>query len=244
MRLFLYARAAVYWCLLIVSTIIVGGALCIGFWLPFKLRFPFGRLWAAVNLLAIKLTCGLDYEIKGLETMPQQPCILMAKHQSTYETMVILKHFPYIAWVLKRELLWIPVFGWALALINPIAINRRAGGRAIDQIVKQGREDLHKGRWVVIFPEGTRTAPGSPPNYRIGGAILVAKTAYPMVTLAHNAGEFWPRHSFIKWPGKVTFVLGPMMEAGDKKPEEIIQETERQIESAMQTISNPARWQR
>lgn len=243
-RMILYIRAVIYWCLLIFSILAIGGTICLCFWLPFKLRFKMGRVWASFNLWAIKWSCGLDYEMQGLEKMPQQACILMAKHQSTYETMVILKHFPYVAWVLKRELLKIPIFGWSLALINPIAIDRRAGGRAVDQIVKQGKQSLQQGRWVVIFPEGTRTAPGSSPNYRMGGGILVAKTTYPAVTLAHNAGEFWPRHSFIKWPGKATFVLGPMIEAHGKKPEAIIHETQQAIENTMQVISDPTRWNR
>jgi 1-acyl-sn-glycerol-3-phosphate acyltransferase len=141
-------------------------------------------------------------------------------------------------------LMWIPVFGWALALTDPIAINRGAGRVAIKQLVTEGTKKLNAGKWMVLFPEGTRMQPGKTKKYKIGGALLAEKSGYPVIPIAHNAGEFWPRHSFIKWPGTISVVIGPVIETKGRSAEEINAEVFNWIENTMKDISDESRWNR
>jgi 1-acyl-sn-glycerol-3-phosphate acyltransferase len=161
----------------------------------------------------------------------------MAKHQSTWETIFFHQFLPPMAIVLKRELLWVPFFGWALALLHPISINRSTTGSAVKQLMRQGKQHLSKGRWVLIFPEGTRTAPGVRKAYGIGGAMLAAHSGYPIVPAAHNAGEFWPRRKFIKRPGTIRLVFGPPIETQGYSARELNILTADWIENTMKRIS-------
>ena len=169
--------------------------------------------------------------------MPDHAVIVLAKHQSTWETIFFHWYLPPLAWVLKRELLWLPLFGWALATLEPIAINRKSSSEAMRQLFEQGKACLDKGRWVMIFPEGTRTAPGHRRRYKLGGARLAANTGYPVLPIAHNAGEFWRRRSLIKYPGTIQVVIGPLIETKGLSPQEINDKTEQWIENTMQKIS-------
>ncbi len=156
----------------------------------------------------MRIICKLSYEVQGVENIGAQPGIVFAKHQSTWETLTLNFWFTPQSWVVKRELLWAPIFGWGMYMMNPIALDRGAGKKAIEQLVEQGRERLEKGRWIIIFPEGTRIAPGKKGRYRIGGAILAERTGYAVTPVAHNAGEFWPRRQFIKKPGVIQVRIG------------------------------------
>ena len=140
--------------------------------------------------------------------------------------------------MLKRELLWIPFFGWGLAMLEPIAIDRKAGRKALQQLIAIGSKRLARGRWVVIFPEGTRVAPGEKGRYAPGGAMLAARNACPVVPVAHNAGEFWPRHGFIKHPGTIRIIIGPSIDTRNRSAQEINAQVEQWIESTMATISS------
>lgn len=210
------------------------------FFLPFdfKVRYRFISQWARFNLWWLKLTCGLRYVVEGRENIPAgTAAIIFCKHQSAWETLALQEIFPPQIWLMKRELLWIPFFGWGLALLEPIAINRGAGLRAMRQLVEQGIERLQAGRWVVIFPEGTRVAPGQRGTYHKGGALLAEKSSYPVVPVAHNAGEFWPRQGFLKKPGTIRVVIGPAIQTQGRKVAEINTLAETWIESQMQRIS-------
>jgi len=204
--------------------------------LPFPTRYCIIRQWARFQVFLLKALCGLDYRVEGREHLPAGAAIIMSKHQSAWETIVFQEIFPAQTWVLKRELMWIPLFGWALALLRPIAINRGAGRQAIEQIIAQGRERLQSGIWVVVFPEGTRVAPGARRRYGVGGAVLAAETGYPVVPVAHNAGSFWPRRGFLKRPGTIRVVIGPAIDPRGRKAEEIIRRTEEWIENAMMEL--------
>lgn len=151
---------------------------------------------------------------------------------------------PPVRWVLKKELLKIPFFGWGLALMEPIAIDRSSGRKAVTQLVEQGRAMLKNGYWVVVFPEGTRAKPGEVKRYKAGGARLAVETGFPVVPVAHNAGEFWPRHSFIKWPGRIKVCIGPVINPDGKTADEVNKEAETWIENKMKEISDPSRWHR
>ncbi len=155
--------------------------------LPRRLRYILITGWARSMLWWLRVSCGLSYRVIGRENIPQQPSILLCKHQSAWETLALQQIFPPQVWVLKRELLWIPFFGWGLALASPIAINRAAGREALKQLVSKGKERLQQGFFVVIFPEGTRIAPGSRGKYHIGGAWLATHTKSLAVPIAHNA---------------------------------------------------------
>ncbi|MEX2162866.1 MAG: lysophospholipid acyltransferase family protein [Sulfuricaulis sp.] len=204
--------------------------------LPFPVRYRIIRQWARWQVVLLKTLCRLDYRVEGREHLPAGAAIIFSKHQSAWETIVYQEIFPPQTWVLKRELMWIPFFGWALALLHPIAIDRGSGRKAIEQVVAQGRDRLRSGIWVVVFPEGTRVAPGTRRRYGIGGAVLAAETGYPVVPVAHNAGTFWPRRSFFKRPGTVRVVIGPVIETHGKTAEEIRDRAETWIEDKMREL--------
>ncbi len=183
-------------------------------------RYRVTSSWTRVMLFLLWHVCGVRYRIIGAEHIPQIPSIVLSKHQSAWETLAFQEIFPPQVWVLKKELLRIPFFGWGLAMTSPIAIDRSARKKALEQIVEQGRDRLQQGFWIVIFPEGTRIPPGQRGKYRIGGAWLATHVHVPVVPVAHNAGELWGRNSFIKYPGTVTVSIGePIdptgMEAGE-----------------------------
>lgn len=177
------------------------------------------------------MTCNLRYEVIGKENIPQTNSIILAKHQSAWETIAMQLIFPTQTWVLKRELLFLPFFGWGLAMTEPVAINRASGKKALRQVIKQGTDRLKRGLWLVIFPEGTRTAFGSKGKYAIGGALLAEKSGFPVVPVAHNAGKYWPKDSFIKYPGTITLSIAPMIDSSQLKAKAINQLAEDWIES-------------
>jgi len=198
-----------------------------------KIGYALARSWGLQIVRLAKLICGIDYNILGMENLPATPSIVMAKHQSAWETVSLLALMPRASWIIKRELVYVPFVGWALASLKSIAIDRKSGKNARDQILEQGREYLATGQWVIIFPEGTRVAPGQKGRYGIGGAWLASQTGTPIVPIAHNAGELWQRNAFIKSPGTVTMSIGPVIETKDKTSLEIIRQVEAWIENEM-----------
>lgn len=192
--------------------------------------------WARLITRLASGICGLNYRIEGLENLPDTPGVVLMKHSSAYETIAQMMIFPKQCWVLKRELLWIPCFGWALATVRPIAIDRKSGGSAVNQVIRQGLERIAEGRWVVVFPEGTRMAPGKTRRYGISGTLLAQRAARPIVPVAHNAGDFWPRRSFRKRPGTVVFRIGPPMDPAGQDPRRFNEEVQRWIEAQVAEI--------
>lgn len=190
--------------------------------LPPLARYRFISQWARFHIWLLGPLCGLRFRVEGREHLPgDRTAIILSKHQSTWETFAFQQIFPPQVWVLKRELLWMPFFGWALALLQPIAIDRSSGRKAIQQIVEQGRQRLETGRWVVVFPEGTRIAPGHHKRFGMGGAVLAAETGYPVVPVAHNAGHYWPRRGLVIRPGTIDVIIGPLIESRGRSAEEI-----------------------
>lgn len=205
---------------------------------PPLVRYRGIMLWPRLQIWLLRHLCGLDYRVEGRDNLPHRPSVILAKHQSTWETLALELIFPPLTWVLKRELMWVPLFGWALALLRPIAIARGSGRQAMEQIIQQGSARLTAGLSVLVFPEGTRTMPGRRGKYKLGGAILAAATGAPVVPVAHNAGTYWPRRSFIKRAGVIQVVIGPAIETDGRSPEEINTRAERWIESTMQRLQN------
>jgi 1-acyl-sn-glycerol-3-phosphate acyltransferase len=233
----LFLRSLIFWILFAFMILLFATLLVLSFPLPLEKRFLLTRAWSWLVLWCLRVTCNLDHEIKGTENIPDEAAIVFSKHQSTWETTALNLWFSAQSWVIKRELLWIPVFGWGAAMMHPIALNRGAGRKAVDQLVRQGRERLQKGHSIIIFPEGTRIAPGKTGRYRIGGAKLAEGTGYPVIPIAHNAGEYWPRRRFIKRPGVIKVRIGPPIETQNKSAPQILDEARQWIETEMAVIT-------
>lgn len=190
-------------------------------------------LWARNMLWWLKVTCNISYQIKGAEKIPATPCVILSKHQSAWETLAFQQIFPALVFVMKRELLWIPFFGWGLAMTSPVAINRSAGREALKQLVAKGKARLNTGFWVVIFPEGTRIAPHQHGKFHIGGAWLASGAKATVLPVAHNAGLCWPKNSFIKKPGVITVSIGEAFDASAMKADEVNARVEAWIKQEM-----------
>jgi 1-acyl-sn-glycerol-3-phosphate acyltransferase len=195
------------------------------------------RNYATVMLKWVEWSIGITCEVEGWEHVPRDPVIIMAKHQSAWETLFMESRFPPQCWIIKRELLWLPFVGWSLYAIRSIAIDRSSGQSARDQIVEQGTRRLAQGMWVSIFPEGTRIAPGKAGRYGIGGAVLATRTGTPILPLAHNAGEYWGRYAFRKRAGRVKVVIGPPIRTAGRDPISVNKELQDWIEGQMRRIS-------
>ena len=222
-RFWLILRGSLFWIVFLPSVLVCALLLTLSAFFPIALRVGIIKVWIVLNLGWIKLTCGLGYQVEGLENIPQEGFIIMSKHSSTWETIALQLFFRPLVWVVKRELTFIPFFGWGLKAMNAIAINRGTGRKAIRQLIEEGRQRMDEGRIVMLFPEGTRVLPGQHKPFKLGGAILAQKTGYSILPIAHNAGEFWPRHSWIKWPGTIRVVIGSPISPEGKKPDQIIQ---------------------
>jgi 1-acyl-sn-glycerol-3-phosphate acyltransferase len=206
--------------------------------LPRMARYRVISGWSRLMLWGLRVLCGIDWKVEGAEHLPAGPAVILSKHQSAWETLAFQQIFPPQVHVLKRELLWLPFFGWGLALMSPIAIDRARGLSALRQIARRGRVRLEQGFWVVIFPEGTRVKPGHHRKFRLGGAWLAAHAGAPVVPVAHNAGRFWPRNSFRKYPGTVTVRIGPPIDSKGREPNEINAMAESWIEKQQQTLDS------
>lgn len=205
--------------------------------LPPLTRYRYIRNWARVVMFLARHILGLRYRVTGAEHLPAAgPAIVMAKHQSAWETIGLQLIFPPLAFVVKRELLRIPFFGWGLAMFSSIAIDRDAGREALRDLETQGADRLAKGFWVLIFPEGTRVRPGERGSYQVGGAWLAARTGAPVVPVAHNAGRFWPKNAFLKRPGEIQVIIGPPIATAGRKAAAINAEVETWIEDRMRDL--------
>ena len=192
--------------------------------------------WARSMVWWLRITCNIRHEVTGLENIPSSPSIILAKHQSAWETLAFQAIFPAQVYLLKRELLWIPIFGWGLAMSSPIAIDRSAGREALKKLVAHGKDRLAKGLWVVIFPEGTRKAPGERGKYNIGGAWLATHTQTQVVPVAHNAGEYWPKNGFIKRPGVIKLHISKPIQTANLKADALNSQVENWIEAEQLTL--------
>lgn len=232
-----HLRAILYYIGIDLALVLVGFYIVISFLFPYKFRYRVLILWAKFCIWWLGVTCKLYYKAEGLENIPSGSVVIMAKHQSAWETLAFQVFLPRQTWVLKRSLFYIPLLGWGLVALRSIGIDRSAGKKALKQVVEQGTQRLNTGTSVVIFPEGTRTAPGAKAKYNVGGALLAQKSGYPVLPVAHNAGEFWSRNSVVKKPGTITVRIGPVIETQGRKAGDILAETETWIETQMAEIT-------
>ena len=238
-RFWLVVRSAVFWLPFAIGIVIAALFLSMLYYAPLKFRIGVIRLWIDYSLMLLHLICGLKYRVEGLENIPEHGFIVMSKHSSTWETIALQKFFAPMVWVVKRELTQIPLFGWGLKAMNAIALDRGTGRKAINQLIGASRKRMNEGRILMLFPEGTRVLPKQVKPFKLGGAVISQQTGFAVLPIAHNAGEFWPRHSWIKWPGTVRVVIGKPIEPASKTPEQIIDEVKDWITDKTDEISDP-----
>lgn len=205
--------------------------------LPRRYTYAGSLAWVDSVLWLLRVLCRLDYRVEGREQLPPHNCVVLLKHSSAWETLAQLRIFPPQTWVLKRELMWVPVLGWVLWLLKPIAIDRRGGGVAVQQVLEQGRARLAEGLWVMIFPEGTRMPVGVTRRYGMSGALLAAAEGLPIVPVTHNAGYFWPRRGWLKRPGTIRVVIGPPIETRGVEPRVVNERAQRWIEDTLAQLA-------
>jgi 1-acyl-sn-glycerol-3-phosphate acyltransferase len=201
-----------------------------------KLAYGVALSWANSILFLLKRLCRLDYHVEGVENLPTEASLVLMKHSSAWETIAQFKLFPRQTWVMKRELLWAPILGWVLRIYRPIAIDRKAGRAAVEQVVEQGTDRLKKGYWVVIFPEGTRVPAGESHRYGQSGALLAVASGRAIVPVAHNAGEYWRRRDWLKRPGTIRVVIGQPIKSEGREPRELTAEVRQWVETTVASL--------
>jgi 1-acyl-sn-glycerol-3-phosphate acyltransferase len=231
-----YFRSLLFTTYMMLSACLFGLFMALCFWLPYRAQFAIARAWARQIFAALKLLCRLDYVVAGRENIPRGNHIVMSNHTSAWETVAQFLLFPAQVWVLKRELLWIPFVGWGLKLLRPIAIDRGAGHKAVNQVIEQGRQRLADGLWVIIFPEGTRVTHGQPKKYGVSGALLATETGKLVVPVSHNAGSFWARRGFLKKSGTIHVVIGTPIDPKGLNARELTDATRNAIEAGLARI--------
>jgi 1-acyl-sn-glycerol-3-phosphate acyltransferase len=233
-----WVRSLLFTSLLFVTTMAVGVVVLLSALLPLSIeqRYVIPRYWGLFECWLAKAVCGMNYVVEGRENLPDVPFVSLWKHSTAWETMAQMFVVPTAAWLLKREVLWIPIVGWAVGTYKPIAINRSAGHSAVNQVVKQGRERLAAGMGVVVYPEGTRVAPGQTRKYGVSGALLAIEAGAPIVPIAHNSGYFWPRRSLLKRAGTIYVVIGKPIDPTGLDAREINRRAQEWIEATIAEI--------
>jgi 1-acyl-sn-glycerol-3-phosphate acyltransferase len=213
-------------------------AILLSFWAPPRVHWAITVGWCRLGVWLGKVICGLETRVEGLENLPDDPSVIMIKHTSTLETYWQVTVFPKTTWVIKHEVKYVPILGWAMKLmLDPIFINRSAGPSAVKQVIEQGKKKLAEGTWITVFPEGTRMPPGETRRYGVSGAALAQKAGCKIVPVAHNAGDYWGRRSVIKRPGKIRMCIGPPIDASGRNPKETNLLVQEWIEGKMREIS-------
>jgi len=235
MRLIAIVRAVAFYVGYSIVTIIWGSLSVLVAWaFPFRFRFHFViGCWTRMVLLWLRVCCGIRVEVEGREHIPDDPCIVFVKHESTWETLFIQTLFAPQATIVKKELLHIPFFGWAFRLLRPIAIDRNDPRSALRTLIADGKARLDERIWVVLFPEGTRVPLGESRSFQIGGAALAESSASPVLIVAHNSGQFWPAHQLGKHAGTIRVIIAPPFDTRGMKRKEINAIAEKTMVSQM-----------
>lgn len=237
MNLIHLLRSVLFMALLVPWTLVIGIIIGFASLVPMPVRYGINWFWRRGFMALARVVLGIRMEVRGRENIPATASVILSKHQSAWETVALQDVFPPLVFVLKKSLLLLPFFGWGLAALKMISIDRAAGKDALAQVVKQGKDRLGAGYWVIIFPEGTRVPPGQKRRYKPGGAHLAAKAGVPVVPVAHNAGELWPRNALVKKPGTIVVSVGPAIDPTGLTEAEINQRVEAWIEAEMHRIS-------
>ena len=234
----LWLRSLAYFVFLFVTVVPWAFVVLSGWLFPVHTRYVLCARWTAMAIWGARVICGIKYQVEGWHNLPDGPAIVLPKHQSTWETFWLPTAMPRdLTFVYKRELNWVPFFGWGIASAQMISIDRSKGQDAFEQVVEQGKDRLARGWWIVIFPEGTRTKPGTSKRYKTGGARLAVRTGAFAVPIAVNSGEYWPKGRFTKTPGTVSVSIGPAIDPSGKTAEEVAALVETWIESEMRRLA-------
>jgi 1-acyl-sn-glycerol-3-phosphate acyltransferase len=240
-RIALFLRSLAFMLIIIVVTIVWACVCLPAAPLPYNQRYYVTSRWNVFVIWLAKSLCGIQYQIKGWENLPDAPAILLCKHQSAWETIFLLCKMPRpLVFVFKKELIYVPFFGWALGLLRMIPIDRNKAKDAFASVVEHGRKRLADGQWIIMFPEGTRIPVGKKGQYKGGGTLLAVETNTVVIPIAQNSGECWPKNSFIKKPGLVTVSIGKPLSPEGMTRTELMQKVENWIESEMRVISPDA----
>jgi 1-acyl-sn-glycerol-3-phosphate acyltransferase len=234
----LFLRSLLFTVVMAIATIIWSFVCMLAAPLPYNKRYWVTSRWNVFMIWCAKVICGIHYEFKGHENFPDSPAIVLSKHQSAWETIFLLANLPRpLVFVFKKEILYIPFFGWGIALLRMIPIDRKQGKNAFRMVVAHGKRRLKDGQWIIMFPEGTRIPVGQAGKYKSGGTRLAIETNVPVVPIALNSGECWPKNSFIKYPGKITVSVGRPISPEGHTPDSMMEQVEQWIESEMRVIS-------
>ncbi len=221
-----------------ITVVMIATTLILSWPLPYRFRFASARTWSRGMLWAGRLACGLDWVVEGRENLPAEPSVLYIKHSSVFEAYAHIGIFPQQTWVVKKELLMIPMVGWGAATLRCIAIDRGSGRKAVKQVIQQGKKRLAEGIWVTIFPEGTRMEPGQTRTYGVSGAALARDAGCMIVPVAHNASDFFPRRGLPERPGRIRFCIGPPIDPSAQDPKETNLIAQQWVELKMAQISD------
>lgn len=232
-----YIRHALFYIVIIPTTVLIATGGLLLAWLGPKTTYWFVTRWSWVYVHWASICFNLKFHIKGLDNIPKSPCVVIANHQSNWETLFMQLLLPRQSWVLKRELLWIPFFGWGLALLQPISI-RRQDRHSIKRLLVEGKKRLDAGRWVIIYPEGTRLGVESFKNFSRSAAALAIHANVPILPIAHNAGYFWPRGPWIQNSGVIQVSIGQPIEVNPQQSatSDLTKEVERWINAERQKM--------
>lgn len=211
-----------------------------GLLVPRRTFMKLVKLWGRTSIWLLRVIAGVKVEITGREKIPPGGALVAAKHQSFLETFAIVTILDDPTYILKRELMWIPIFGWHLAKAQCVSVNRKAGTLALVQMTQRAKEEAQHGRQIIIFPEGTRRPPGAPPAYKYGVAHLYQNLGFPCIPIALNAGLFWPRRQFIRRPGTVRIEVLDPIPAGLPR-DEFFQRVQAEIETASDRLYHEGR---
>jgi 1-acyl-sn-glycerol-3-phosphate acyltransferase len=233
-----WVRSLAFTTLLFLITLAFGVVVLAAALLPLSIeqRYVIPRYWGLCLTWLARVVCGIDYVVEGRENLPSVPFVSLWKHSSAWETLAQMFVVPPASWLLKREVLWIPVVGWAVKTYNPIAIDRSAGHSAVNQVVRQGRERLAAGMGVIVYPEGTRMPPGQTRKYGVSGALLAVEAGAPVVPIAHNSGYLWKRRSLLKHPGTIYVVIGPPIDPRGLDAREVNERAQKWVEATIAEI--------
>jgi 1-acyl-sn-glycerol-3-phosphate acyltransferase len=231
-----YFRSLLFTTALFVSTLVYALVVLICCWMPHRYLYRIAQSWAYLQLWMVRQICGLHFSVEGSANIPKGNHVSMWKHSSAWETIAQMIIFPPQAWVLKRELTWIPLIGWAMQVLKPIAINRKASTSAVNQVLTQGQQRLSQGLWILIFPEGTRMPHGQTRRYGVSGALLASRAGCKIVPVAHNSGRFWARRGLLKKQGIIRVVIGPPIDTAGRSPRELNEIAQHWIEDTVKQL--------
>jgi len=206
--------------------------------LPLKVRFPIMITWNRFSIFILRLFCGVKLEVRGLHNIPKEACVVLSNHESTYETTVLQTLFNQLCTVLKKELLYIPFFGWGLFSLKPIAIDRASPRDALRQLQKDGVARIKEGDHVLVFPEGTRNPDKKPPNWTRGGANIAVESGAVILPIAHNSSAHWPMDRFAKRPGTVTFIIGEPIPTAGKSSRQLTEQVQQWVTQQRSELEN------